>query len=86
MEDTCPAELTSKKDSVVTSYDADWISIFNVKLDLLGLRSVSVVDDVCKQVGIKVTDIDLNDPVIYQQLQDFRAPHGAFQIEADTNF
>ena len=86
MEDTCPAELTSKKDSVVTSYDADWISIFNVKLDLLGLRSVSVVDDVCKQVGIKVTDIDLNDPVIYQQLQDFRSPHGAFQIEADTNF
>ena len=86
MEDTCPAELTSKKDSVVTSYDADWISIFNVKLDLLGLRSVSVVDDVCKQVGIKVTDIDLNDPIIYQQLQDFRSPHGAFQIEADTNF
>ena len=86
MEDTCPAELTSKKDSVVTSYDADWLSIFNVKLDLLGLRSVSVVDDVCKQVGIKVTDIDLNDPIIYQQLQDFRSPHGAFQIEADTNF
>ena len=86
MEDTCPAELTSKKDAVVTSYDADWISIFNVKLDLLGLRSVSVVDDVCKQVGIKVTDIDLNDPLIYQQLQDFRSPHGAFQIEADTNF
>ena len=86
MENTCPAELTSKKDAVVTSYDADWISIFNVKLDLLGLRSVSVVDDVCKQVGIKITDIDLNDPLIYQQLQDFRSPHGAFQIEADTNF
>lgn len=86
MEDTCPSELTSQKDAVVTSYDADWISIFNVKLDLLGLRGVSVVDDVCKQVGIKVTDIDLNDPFIYQQLQDFRSPHGAFQIEANTNF
>ena len=57
MEDTCPSELTSQKDAVVTSYDADWISIFNVKLDLLGLRGVSVVDDVCKQVGIKVTDL-----------------------------
>lgn len=86
MEDTCPSEFTSKKDAVVTSYDADWISIFNVKLDLLGLRGVSVVDDVCKQVGIKVTDIDLDDPFIYQQLQDFRSPHGAFQIEANTNF
>ena len=30
--------------------------------------------------------IDLNDPFIYQQLQDLRAPHGLFQIEADTNF
>ena len=86
MEDTCPAELTSAKDAGVTSYDMNWISIFNVKLDLLGLRSVSVVDDVCKQVGIKVTDIDLNEPLIYQQLQDLRSPHGAFQIEADTNF
>ena len=86
MEDTCPSELTSQKDAVVTSYDADWISIFNVKLDLLGLRGVSVVDDVCKQVGIKVTDIDLDDPFIYRQLQDFRSPHGSFQIEANTNF
>ena len=31
---------------------------------------MSVVDDVCKQVGIKVTDIDLDDPFIYRQLQD----------------
>ena len=47
---------------------------------------MSVVDDVCKQVGIKVTDIDLDDPFIYRQLQDFRSPHGSFQIEANTNF
>lgn len=86
MEDTCPAELTSAKDAGVSSYDMNWISIFNVKLDLLGLRSVSVVDDVCKQVGIKVTDIDLNDQSIYRELQDLQTPHGAFQIEADTNY
>ena len=86
MEDTCPAELTKAKDAGVSSYDMNWISIFNVKLDLLGLRSVSVVDDVCKQVGIKITDIDLNDPIIYRELQDLRSPHGAFQIEADTNY
>lgn len=86
MEDTCPAELTSAKDAGVTSYDMNWISIFNVKLDLLGLRSISVVDDVCKQVGISLNDIDLNDPLIYRELQDFKTPHGAFQIEAETNF
>jgi len=86
MEDSCPAELTSAKDSSVSSYDMNWISIFNVKLDLLGLRSVSVVDDVCKQVGLSLNEIDLNDPLIYRQLQDLKTPHGCFQIEADTNY
>lgn len=86
MEDSCPTELSSGKDSSVTSFDMNWISIFNVKLDLLGLRSVSVVDDACKQIGIKNTDIDINDPIIYQNLQDLKTPHGIFQIEAETNF
>ena len=45
-----------------------------------------MVDDVCKQVGIKVTDIDLEDKAIYRSLQDFKTPHGCFQIEADTNY
>ena len=86
MEDSFPTELTSDKESSVSSYDMNWISIFNVKLDLLGLRSVSVVDNACKQIGIKNTDVDINDPIIYQNLQDLKAPHGIFQIEAETNF
>ena len=64
----------------------NWVSIFNVKLDILGLRAVSVVDDVCKQVGIKAHEIDFNDEIIYENLQYLRTPHGLFQIEADTNF
>jgi DNA polymerase III alpha subunit len=63
-----------------------WVSLFNIKLDILGLRSVSVVDDVCKSIGKKITDIDLNDESIYRNLQDLRNPHGLFQIEAETNF
>lgn len=85
IEESCPTELTSDKEQV-SSYDMNWASIFNVKLDLLGLRSVSIVDRVCSLVGIKVNDIDFNDPFIYQQLQDLKTPHGIFQIEADTNF
>ncbi len=42
--------------------------------------------DVCQQVGLKVTDIDLDNPFIYRKLQDLKTPHGLFQIEADTNF
>ena len=86
MEDSCPTELTSDKKGFVSSYDMNWVSIFNVKLDILGLRAVSVVDDVCKNVGIELSDIDLTDPAIYQNLQDLRTPHGLFQIEAETNY
>ena len=85
-EDSCPTELTSDKKSFVSSYDMNWVSIFNVKLDILGLRAVSVVNDVCVNVGISIDDIDLSSPEIFQNLQDLRTPHGLFQIEAETNY
>jgi DNA polymerase-3 subunit alpha len=62
LEDSCPTELSSYKERV-SSYDMNWVSLFTVKFDALGLRGVSVVDDVCKQLGITVEDIDLNDPL-----------------------
>jgi DNA polymerase-3 subunit alpha len=85
LSDSCPTELSSDKESV-SSFDMNWVSLFTVKLDALGLRGVSVVDDVCKQLGITVEDIDLNDPIIYQSLQNLKYPHGLFQIEADLAF
>ena len=85
MDQSCPTELSSDK-STVSSFDMNWVSEFNVKLDILGLRSVSVVSEACKEIGIEVEDIDLNDPFIYRNLQDLKTPHGLFQIEADTNF
>lgn len=85
LENSCPTELSSDK-QVVSSYDMNNITAYNVKLDLLGLRGVSVVDDVCKSLGIRYEDIDVNDNFIYQKLQDLKNPHGLFQIEAETNF
>ena len=85
LENSCPTELSGDKEAV-SSFDMSWVSLFNIKLDILGLRSVSVVDDVCKSIGKKITDIDLNDESIYRNLQDLRNPHGLFQIEAETNF
>ncbi len=81
---TVPLELSSDK-NYASSFDMQWASLANLKLDLLGLRSVSVVHDVCQAVGIRVEDIDVSDPFIYQQLQDLKTPHGLFQIEAETN-
>ena len=86
MNESCPTELTSDKKGFVSSFDMNWVSEFNVKLDILGLRNVSVVDQTCKYLGIKTSDVDLDDPFIYQQFQNLRNPHGLFQIEADTNF
>ncbi len=86
MMDCCPIELTSDKTSEVSSYDMNWVSIFNVKLDVLGLRSASVINETCSEIGVSMDSIDYNDPFIYQQLQDLKTPHGLFQIEADTNF
>lgn len=85
LEESCPLELSSDKNPI-SGFDMNWVSLTNTKLDILGLRSVSVVDNACKEIGIDVEDIDLNDNFIYQNLQDLRAPHGLFQIEADTNF
>ena len=83
--DTCPTELSSDKD-LVSGYDMGWVSSFAVKLDALGLRSVSVVDDCCQSIGIKPDEINVDDPSIYRYLFDISSPHGLFQLEAETNF
>lgn len=85
LETICPTEFSSDKE-VVSSFDMNWASVFNIKLDILGLRSVSVVDNVCKNINIKIEDIDLNHESIYRNLQELKSPHGLFQIEAETNF
>jgi len=85
LETICPTEFSSDKE-VVSSFDMNWASVFNIKLDILGLRSVSVVDNVCKGINLKIEDIDLNHESIYRNLQDLKSPHGLFQIEAETNF
>lgn len=85
LEDSMPVELSSDKD-IVSSYDMNKVAEYNVKLDLLGLRGVSVADDCCKSLGIKISDINTDNNEIYQHLQDLKEAHGLFQIEADTNF
>lgn len=82
LEDSCPVELTSDKE-LVSSFDMDWVSLFTIKLDLLGLRSISVLYDACKSLNLNYEDIDLDNPEIYQNLYDLKFPQGLFQIETD---
>jgi len=91
MIESCPCELDSGKEPV-SSFDMNWVSMFNVKLDVLGLRTVSVVHECCRilreteNINIKPEEIDLDDEFIYQNLFDLKNRHGLFQIEADANY
>ena len=83
--DIMPLQKTNDG-SLVSGYDMDDVASLSVKFDILGLRTLSVVNDVCERIGLNVNDIDPHDPLIYAALSDLQNPQGLFQIEADTNF
>jgi DNA polymerase-3 subunit alpha len=85
ISDICPIQKTNDG-SYVTGYDMNWVAELMVKFDILGLRTLSVIYDVCNDLDIDVYDIDLNDSSVFEPLNDLQNPHGLFQIEADTNF
>ena len=85
MTDICPIQK-SNDGALVTGYDMNWVSELMVKFDILGLRTLSVIHDVCKNLNIDCEDIDLNDTSTFTPLQSLSAPHGLFQIESDTNY
>lgn len=68
------------------SYSMEYVAKLAIKVDLLGVRCCSVVARVLKLTGEAMADINIdNDPLIYDQLQELRTPHGIFQLEAPTN-
>ena len=95
LEDTCPTELDSSKESIVSSYDANWVSMFTVKLDVLGLRGVSVVQQTINNIEKdfskrfkqeQIVEEFCNFEKTWVHLQEMHSRHGLFQIEADTAF
>lgn len=85
LEDIMPLQTTGDGD-LVSGYDMNNVASLCVKFDILGLRTLSVIQDVCKQIGLDILSVDLKSQDIYQNLQHLIAPQGLFQIEADTNF
>lgn len=83
--DICPLQKTSDGD-LISGYDMNNVAEVMVKFDILGLRTLTLVDLVCKNLNISLDDIDPESPEIYNYFQDFKNAHGLFQIEADTNF
>jgi DNA polymerase-3 subunit alpha len=85
MSNLMPVQKTSDGD-LVSGYDMNNVSELTVKFDILGLRTLSVLQNVAKETGIKLEEIDLSSSLIYNNLQQLQNPQGLFQIEADTNF
>jgi DNA polymerase-3 subunit alpha len=85
IEDVCPVQKTSDGD-LVSGYDMNYVAELMVKFDVLGLRTLTVINEVCKMLDMQMTSIDPEDEFIFQNLQNLKTPQGLFQIEADTNF
>jgi len=83
--DIMPLQKTNDG-ALVSGYDMDDVASLSVKFDILGLRTLSVVNDVCSQIGIEASQIDPSDESIYSALACLQQPKGLFQIEADVNF
>jgi DNA polymerase-3 subunit alpha len=85
IEEVCPVQKTSEG-NLVSGYDMNYVAELMVKFDVLGLRTLTVVSEVCKRINLDITKIDLDDPNLYLNFADLRTPQGLFQIEAETNF
>jgi len=86
LDEICPLQQTNDGE-LVSGYDMNWVAELMVKFDILGLRTLSVIYDVCQQLDFDMNEVNLEDKNIYKNLKnDFRHPQGLFQIEAYTNF
>jgi DNA polymerase-3 subunit alpha len=82
-----PLYLTNR-DEIVTQYDMNVVEKMGLlKMDFLGLRTLTVIDDAIKSVkatagvDIKIEDLPLDDPDVFRLFQEGRTK-GVFQFES----
>jgi DNA-directed DNA polymerase III PolC len=82
IEDLIPLEISKDKEPI-SAYDMYSASYFCVKLDILGLKTASVLYEACKAAGLNMFDIDVKNPEIYDTLRNPELnSYGLFQIES----
>lgn len=79
--DSIPLQLSNTND-IVSGYDMYAAQELSLKFDLLGLKTASFVNEVCKLVGIKPEDINVESDCIYQFLNERTDFYGIFQFES----
>lgn len=83
--ENCPIER-AKDGQIVCSFNMNDVGETLIKIDLLGLKTLSIVDGVCKDIGIEMGDIDYEDPDIYKFICNTDHFYGLFQIGDNTAY
>jgi len=73
--------VTAEGIGQIDKYQAESLNL--MKLDALGLKTLDIVQEALDKVGKKITDIDVNDPKIYELLNSQKIT-GVFQLEGDA--
>jgi len=80
-----PLQYVSSSKTMVTSFDKDDIERLGlVKLDLLGLKTLTAVGIMREQTGINIDAIPLNDKAVYQAMSAGKTM-GLFQLEGGSS-
>lgn len=84
LDDTLPVEISTDdegEEHLTTSYDMDTVAEIGVKADVLSLKTLDVIEETCRLLGINSDDIDIEHSSIYDFLAKTRLYYGLFQIE-----
>lgn len=85
LDEFMPCEKSSKGE-VISCYDMETAQELAIKLDLLGLKGVTLIENVLNTLGLRRKDIDVNDnPDIYKFFENLKSGYGLFQISGDCN-
>lgn len=85
IDDAIPLQMTKEGD-IISGFEMGDVSSLMVKFDILGLRTLSVVQQTAEMVGIDYKSFEPPCEQTYIHLQNLIAPQGIFQIETDTGF
>lgn len=85
IDDAIPLQMTKEGD-IISGFEMGDVSSLMVKFDILGLRTLSVVQQTAEMVGIDYKSFEPPPEQTYVYLQNLVAPQGIFQIETDTGF
>jgi DNA polymerase-3 subunit alpha len=84
LEDFMPIQYGTDNE-IITSCDAHVTESMIIKLDLLGLQSVTLLDNVVKSLNIDTSKIDYESwDKIYIYLQNLKTPSNLFQISGSA--